>query len=132
MPDRSNGGPVTVDYVGGRDTIDPVTRRRNVHVPVPQECALDLLRYLVLETRGGETRARILELLLERPRNSHEIARELGLNYGTVTGHLRRLVRGNLVLALTAERYAQGFGVAPIVRENARLLRNPRRRDDGA
>ncbi len=91
---------------------------------------MDLFRYLVLETRGGETRSRILELLLARPRNAHEIARELGLNYGTIVAHLRKLVRGNLVIALTADRYAQGFGVAPIVRQNAQILQTLRQSAD--
>src|SRR3990172_13238291 len=88
---------------------------------------MDLLRFLLLGSRGGWNRGRILELLVECPRNAHDLSRELDLNYGTVTLHLRSLLEAGLVVALTPERYAQGFAVAPVLRRNLREFERLRR-----
>lgn len=111
---------------------DDLMVARNSRAAPDRDYMLDLLRYLTNGTRGGETRSRLLSLLLERPRNAHKIARELGLNYGTVVGHLRKLVRAGLVIPLTAERYSQGFAVAPVVRQHAQVLRSERGRSTAA
>src|SRR2546426_5446201 len=49
----------------------------------PEDRSLELLRVLVLGSRGGQNPGRILGALLECPRNAFEVAKELGLNYGT-------------------------------------------------
>lgn len=91
---------------------------------LPEDRCLELLRFLILGMRGGENRARILTLLLERPRHAHELAQELDLNYGTVTLHLRRLADAGLVVAITANRYAQAYAVAPVVRKHLGVFRD--------
>ena len=76
----------------------------------------ELLRFLCSASRGGSNRHRILELLSERPRNIQEVARDLALNYGTVTSHVRTLVAVGLVTPLTGGRYARGYAVTPFTR----------------
>lgn len=88
---------------------------------------MDLLRFLLLGSRGGWNRGRILELLLECPRNAHDLSKELDLNYGTVSLHLKTLLEAGLVVALTPERYAQGFAAAPVLRKNLREFQRLRR-----
>ncbi len=78
------------------------------------------LSFLLLDMRGGTNRARILQLLLECPRSAHSLARELGLNYGTVTSHLRALLRNAIVVPVTPGPYARGYAASePLVRNRA-------------
>ncbi len=49
------------------------------------------LWYLIAGSRGGENRARIIRLLLERPRNANQLAGELNVEYNTVRHHLDTL-----------------------------------------
>ncbi len=57
-----------------------------------------VLWFIIAGSRGGYNRARILRLLAERPRNAHQIAERLGLNYKTVMHHLKLLQRHDLVV----------------------------------
>jgi DNA-binding transcriptional ArsR family regulator len=56
-----------------------------------------LLWHLLAGTRGGPSRIRIVGLLLEQPRNAHQIAEALGMEYRTVRHHLRVLCDNHLV-----------------------------------
>lgn len=56
-----------------------------------------VLWYVLTGTRGGPNRARILLAIEERPRNAHQLAEELGLDYKTVRHHLRVLVDNGIV-----------------------------------
>lgn len=64
-----------------------------------------VLWYVLAGTRGGENRARILELIDERPRNANQIAEALDLNYSTVRHHLGVLEDNGMV-----ERAGDGYG----------------------
>lgn len=57
-----------------------------------------LLWHLVVGTRGGVNRARILAWLEERPYNANQLAEELDLDYKTVRHHLRVLRKNDLVM----------------------------------
>ena len=46
------------------------------------------LWYLLVGTRGGENRARIIGALDERPRNANQLAECLDLDYSTIRHHL--------------------------------------------
>lgn len=62
-----------------------------------------LLWHLVVGTRGGLNRARILSRLKDRPYNANALARELDLDYKTVRHHLGVLRRNDLVMASEEE-----------------------------
>ncbi|MFC6784499.1 winged helix-turn-helix domain-containing protein [Halobaculum halobium] len=49
------------------------------------------LWYLLVGTRGGENRARIISALDERPRNANRLAECLDVDYNTVRHHLEML-----------------------------------------
>jgi predicted ArsR family transcriptional regulator len=48
--------------------------------------------YVLAGTRGGTNRARILQAVADRPRNPHQLADDLDLDYKTVRHHLEVLV----------------------------------------
>ncbi|MFQ6013096.1 MAG: ArsR/SmtB family transcription factor [Thermoplasmata archaeon] len=62
-----------------------------------------LLWHLIVGTRGGINRARILVLLKGRPYNANSLAEELGLDYKTIRHHLRVLRKNDLVMASRKE-----------------------------
>ena len=55
------------------------------------------LLYWLLSTSGGLNRARIINLLRQKPMNAHEIAESLNLDYKTVRHNLKVLEKNNLV-----------------------------------
>ena len=58
-----------------------------------------LLWHLIGGTRGGETRARIINELRERPYNPNQLSENLELDYKTVTYHLRKLESNGLIVS---------------------------------
>ena len=82
-----------------------------------------LLWYLLVGTRGGPNRIRILEELRQRPYNAHQLAEALGVDYRTVRHHLVLLERCSVYrqLWLQQNRHLQapgnqrGTGPAPVL-----------------
>ena len=58
-----------------------------------------VLWYLIAGTRGGPNRARILRELATRPRNAHQLADTLDLEYNTVRYHIDMLLDHGVVEA---------------------------------
>lgn len=63
------------------------------------------LWYLLAGTRGGESRARIIRALGERPRNANQLSKALDFEYNTVRYHLDQLLDHDVV-----ERGEEGYG----------------------
>lgn len=74
-----------------------------------------LLWHLVVGTRGGINRARILVLLKERPYNANSLASELGVDYKTVRHHLKVLKRNDLVMTSEGEEYGTLYFLTPTI-----------------
>jgi len=55
------------------------------------------LWYVLTGTRGGHNRIRILRAVDERPRNAHQLADDLDLDYKTVRHHLDVLLDNDIV-----------------------------------
>ena len=55
------------------------------------------LWYLLVGTRGGESRVRIIRALAERPRNANQLSDALDLEYNTIRYHLDKLVEHDIV-----------------------------------
>lgn len=97
-------------------------RERILRGPRPPHHRVDrqtrkFMVYMFAGTRGGITRLRIVMLLLGSPRNTHRLARAMGLDYKAVQHHLRIMERNNIV-----SRDGGGYG-APY-RASAFLERN--------
>ena len=56
-----------------------------------------LFWFFFVATRGGKTRIRIISQLRKNPSNTHQLAKEVGLDYKAVQHHLKTLERNNLV-----------------------------------
>ncbi|SCG86154.1 Regulatory protein ArsR [Methanobacterium congolense] len=67
-----------------------------------------VLWWLILGTRGGINRAKIIKKLNERPYNAHQLTKELNLNYRTITHHIKILEDSNVVES-TGEKYGKMY-----------------------
>jgi len=56
-----------------------------------------LFWFFFVATRGGKNRIRIISHLRKNPSNTHQLAKEVGLDYKAVQHHLKTLERNNLV-----------------------------------
>lgn len=63
-------------------------------IPTRMEKAL---WYLLVGTRGGKNRVRLIRTLSERPRNANQLAEVLELDYNTVRYHLDKLLDHDVV-----------------------------------
>jgi len=93
---------------------DPVNRK-------PDREARKLLLYLFTGTKGGYTRLRIIMLLTERPFNTHQLSKELGLDYKAIQHHMRVLEKNNLVIKV-GEKYGAMFHLSNFLEINIRSL----------
>jgi DNA-binding transcriptional ArsR family regulator len=72
-----------------------------------------LLWYLLVGTRGGPNRARILDKLADSPQNAHRLAETLSLDYRTVRHHLLLLERNGIVTRPVGDGYAAPYELSP-------------------
>ncbi|WP_455645644.1 ArsR/SmtB family transcription factor [Methanosphaera sp.] len=56
-----------------------------------------VLLWLILGTKGGLNRAKIIKKLKERPYNLNQLSKELDLNYRTISHHIDKLEEMNIV-----------------------------------
>jgi predicted transcriptional regulator len=71
-----------------------------------------LLWYLLGGTRGGESRAKIIQALKERPSNLNQLATKLDFQYRLVQHHIDVLKRNSLVTA-AGEHYGMTYFLHP-------------------
>jgi DNA-binding transcriptional ArsR family regulator len=58
-----------------------------------------LLGWLIAGTRGGVTRAKIIERLRENPQNANQLANLLEMDYRTIRHHLKVLQKNRLIIS---------------------------------
>ncbi|NNM36497.1 MAG: winged helix-turn-helix transcriptional regulator [Nitrosopumilus sp.] len=80
-----------------------------------------LLLYLFTSTRGGFTRLRIIIHLLEKPYNTHQLAKELDLDYKAVQHHMQVLEKNNMVSKI-GEKYGAIFHLSNFLEINIGAL----------
>lgn len=85
-----------------------------------------LLWYLLVGTRGGPNRIRILEELATSPQNAHRLAEALSLDYRTVRHHLRLLEKNGLVTRPVGDAYAAPYELAPQLTARFDVIREVR------
>ena len=83
--------------------VDPQTKR--------------LLSFLFTATRGGNNRLRIMLLLAEKPLNTHQIAKELGLDYKAIQFHLGVLEKNNMI-SKAGQRYGALYFLSIFLEHN--------------
>ena len=76
-----------------------------------------LLGWLIAGTRGGATRAKIIEILRENPQNANQLANQLKMDYRTIRHHLRVLEK-NRIITTAGEGYGITYFLSPAMEEN--------------
>lgn len=87
----------------------------------PDRQVRKLFLYLFTSTRGGFTRLRIIELLLQKPYNTHQMALELKLDYKAIQHHMQVLEKNNMV-SKVGEKYGAIFQISNFLEFNIRAL----------
>jgi len=67
-----------------------------------------MLWWLILGTRGGINRAKIIKKLNEHPYNANQLSEELNVNYRTIRYHINILEDSNVVKS-AGEKYGKMY-----------------------
>jgi predicted transcriptional regulator len=67
-----------------------------------------VLWWLLVNTQGGENRAKILKKILQNPCNANELSNSLELNYKTIRYHLD-LLEKNAIIVSIGEKYGKTY-----------------------
>ena len=76
-----------------------------------------LLGWLIAGTRGGATRARIIETLKETPQNANQLSNLLGMDYRTIRHHLGVLEKNKIIIA-AGDGYGTTYFLSQAMEEN--------------
>ena len=87
----------------------------------PDKQTRKLLLYLFTSTRGGFTRLRIIMYLLDKPYNTHQLAKILDLDYKAVQHHMKVLEKNNMVSKI-GEKYGAIFHLSNFLEINIDAL----------
>jgi DNA-binding transcriptional ArsR family regulator len=80
-----------------------------------------LLGWLFAGTRGGPTRAKIIEILRETPQNANQLATSMKLDYKTVRHHLTVLEK-NRIISSIGDNYGVTYFLSQTMEENYALF----------
>ena len=88
----------------------------------PREESIErLLWWLIAGTKGGKTRATIIEALRKMPRNPNQLAADLRLDYKTVRHHLGILLK-NRIISSAGDGYGTMYFVSNEMSEQYSVL----------
>ena len=76
-----------------------------------------LLGWLIAGTRGGPTRARIIEAIKETPQNANQLATILKMDYKTMRHHLEVLEKNKIITSI-GDRYGATYFLTQTMEEN--------------
>ena len=76
-----------------------------------------LLGWLIAGTRGGATRAKIIEILKDTPQNANQLATQLKMDYRTIRHHLDVLEKNKLITT-AGEGYGVTYFLSTAMEEN--------------
>jgi len=82
-----------------------------------------ILWYLICSTKGGANRARLLQLINQRPSNANQISIDLRLDYKTVIHHLKVLQENGLILTDQEKSYGATYFLTPLMDRNYEILK---------
>lgn len=87
----------------------------------PDRATRKLLLYLFTGTKGGYTRLKIIINLEATPLNTHQLSKELGLDYKAIQHHMKVLEKNNLVTKV-GEKYGAMFHLSNFLEINIECL----------
>jgi len=80
-----------------------------------------ILGWLIAGTRGGASRARIINALKESPQNANQLANLIGKDYRTIRHHLGVLEKNRIIVS-AGDKYAATYFLSPEMEENYELF----------
>jgi DNA-binding transcriptional ArsR family regulator len=80
-----------------------------------------LLGWLIAGTRGGVTRAKIIETLRENPQNANQLANLLEMDYRTIRHHLK-ILQKNRIITSAGDGYGTTYFLSTEMEENYALF----------
>lgn len=80
-----------------------------------------LLGWLITGTRGGPTRAKIIEALKETPLNANQLATLLKMDYKTMRHHLDVLEKNKMITSI-GDRYGATYFLSQTMEDNYALF----------
>jgi DNA-binding transcriptional ArsR family regulator len=80
-----------------------------------------LLGWLILGTKGGLTRARIIKTLKKKPQNANQLATLLQLDYKSIRHHLGVLQKHRIITS-AGDRYGATYFLSQTMEENYALF----------
>ena len=79
--------------------------------------------WLIVGTRGGVNRARIIRALNERPSNANQLTELLGLDYKTVRHHLK-VLQDNKIITAAGDRYGTVYFLSSCMEKNYEVFKD--------
>ena len=79
--------------------------------------AKSLLWFIFTGSRGGLNRLRIIFSLKEKPLNTNQLAKELGLDYKAIQHHIKILEKNNLITKI-GEKYGVTYFISTFLEVN--------------
>ncbi len=80
-----------------------------------------LLWFVFAGSRGGLNRLRIISSLKEKPLNTNQLAKELGLDYKAIQHHIKVLEKNNLITKI-GEKYGVIFFISTFLEVNMKTF----------
>ncbi|MCK5217618.1 MAG: winged helix-turn-helix transcriptional regulator [Methanosarcinales archaeon] len=80
-----------------------------------------ILWWLIAGTKGGVNRARIINILNERPYNANQLSEVADLDYKTVRHHLKVLSENNIIVS-TGNGYGAMYFLSSAMEKNYALF----------
>ncbi len=78
--------------------------------------------YIFASMRGGVTRIKIINLLLEKPLNHNQISKELGMDYKTVQHHLK-ILKNNRIIDSEDKKYGTIYFPSGLFQRNMDIFK---------
>lgn len=93
---------------------------RSIQAQVHPETKM-MFWFLFASSRGAETRIKIIKQLQQIPQNTHQLSKELSMDYKAIKHHLDTLEKNNLVGKFEAV-YGAAYFLSPLFEENQSLF----------
>lgn len=77
-----------------------------------------LLWSMIISTRGGINRAKVINFLVESPSNANQVSVQLKLDYKTVIHHLNVLKKNSLIVTDNEDAYGATYFISPLMEKN--------------
>jgi DNA-binding transcriptional ArsR family regulator len=80
-----------------------------------------ILWWLIAGTKGGKTRARIIDELSKSPANANQLTEQLGYDYKTIRHHLE-VLRDNKLITQEGDKYGAVYFLTDEMEKNLDLF----------